>query len=55
LILSLRIKFADKVGTRFFFVFEHNYDVPIGWSQIEDYEEEKATNEPLVKETTSSV
>ncbi len=56
LVLSLRIKFQPQVGTKFLYIFVHNYDVPIGWGPAIMDEDEKATNEPLVAaETTSSV
>jgi hypothetical protein len=58
-VLSIRVKFANKVGAKFWYIFVHNYDVPIGWAQAsaaaDDEEDEKATNEPLVSPSTTIV
>jgi len=57
LILALRVGFSQYVGRKFWYIFVHNYDVPIGWSEPRptDDTEEKETNAPLVENEKTSV
>lgn len=63
-ILALRLKYASHYGSKFWYIFVHNYDVPEGWTTVrlessngDDYSDEKLNSTqtaPLVSEPSTS-